>query len=157
LHNKVIKSGLAEFQECHQIEIGKVFDPLKDTRTNLQKDYTFGVSGDTGNMHVRDLIGTEPPLVVKQKYKNNEERPPAGKCFGHYDDLDLQKSIVPTLRPQEDAKLVRKITEDKIGGINPRKRLDFDSLRVFGIPTVRDPSEHSGGLRSLADKNVIYD
>ncbi|KAJ3353446.1 hypothetical protein HDU91_005886, partial [Kappamyces sp. JEL0680] len=75
------------------------------------------------------------------------------------DDLDLQKTIVPKLTPLEDALLVRKITEDKVGGslssirpVNP-----FGDAHVYGVPTVRDPAGRVGKVKRLADQTNYGD
>jgi hypothetical protein len=128
---------------------------MKDTMKHLPNNCTFGIVTEEYEIHVRDLIGTTPPQITKKIFRNNAEMPCAGKRTGHYDDFDLQKHIVPILSPQEDAKIIKKITEDCIGGYNPKNvNSKFDSLHVFGVPTVRDPSKTMGKFKSLADKTV---
>jgi hypothetical protein len=134
---------------------------MKDTIAHLAKDHTFGIKDETCNMHVYDLMGSAPqPVKVKQVWKNNAQRPPAGLKTHHSDDLDLQKHIVPILGPKEDQSLVRKITEDIVGGtICTLKVLpnNFDSNHIFGVPTVRDPTGRIGkGPKRLADKTVMF-
>ncbi len=111
-------------------------------------------------MHLSDLMGSgQPQIKVKRTWKNNAERPAAGLKTLNSDDLDLQKHIVPVLGPKEDASIVRKITEDIIGGTVPPLQVipnNFDSNHVFGVPTVRDPKGRIGkGPKRLADKTVF--
>jgi hypothetical protein len=131
---------------------------MKKTLSHLKPDHTFGIKEpESNNMHVNDLMGNATPHV---KSKNHETRkwklPPAGLETHRADDLDLQKHIVPILSPLEDALLVRKITEDRIGGsVSSTKKSPFGEQHVYGVPTVRDPAGRVGKVKRLADKTVM--
>ncbi len=149
---------MARFHDRHQPEIGKVFDPMKSTLTHLEPDHTFGTKEPESNsIHVSHLMGNSN-TVVKAKTQDTRKwkLPAAGLETHRADDLDLQKHIIPILGPLEDALLVRKITEDSIGGTvsNIRPPVPFGKTHVYGVPTVRDPTGRVGKVKRLADQTV---
>ncbi|KAJ2993232.1 hypothetical protein HDV02_002575 [Globomyces sp. JEL0801] len=161
IEQPIIDAKLSEFHDRHQNEIGHVFDPLKKTRAHLPSDFTFGIKLETPDINVADLIGNVHHTVPKIIKKDKTVLPPAGYPSRLLDDLDLQKHIVPVLGPLEDPTIVKKITEDRIGGTvsnGSPKLKSFPYDHVFGVPTVRDPSLRIGkGLKRLADKTNYGD
>lgn len=160
MEQKIITSELARFHDRHQPEIGKVFDPMKSTLSHLDKDHTFGIKEPESNsIHVSHLMGNWSSTVVKTKTQDTPKWkwPSAGLQTHRADDLDLQKHIIPILGPLEDALLVRKITEDKIGGTvsGIRPPNPFGDSHVYGVPTVRDPAGRVGKVKRLADQTVF--
>lgn len=120
---------------------------------HLPDGHIFGVKCKVDEFNVCQLVGNtyEP----KAKYcieKDKTKRPPAGLQNHHSDDLDQQKHIVPRLHALEDKTLVRKITEDVVGGVVLRQ-LPKHLCNVFGVPSVRDPSGRRGP-KKLADEIV---
>lgn len=106
-------------------------------------------------MGVCELVGNTPPSNPIIIYMDKMNRHAAGLQTFHTDDLDLQKFIVPKLSPLEDKTLVRKITEDRLGG-TVLKAIPFGTDRIFGVPTVRDPAGRMGrGPKKLADSTVF--
>lgn len=132
---------------------------MKETMAHLPKGYTHGIKNESSNFHIYELIGSSiAQNKTKLHFKNNAQRPAAGLKTNRYDDLDLQKHIIPILGPKEDHLIVRKITEDKVGGTDSLQFIpnNFGKSHVFGVPTVRDPSGRIGkGPKRLADKTVL--
>jgi hypothetical protein len=122
---------------------------------HLPGDYTFGVKNECGNDHIYELTGNSAPKVIPKISAPLLKA--AGHATNHYDDLDLQRHIVPKLGPLEDQSLARKITEDVIGGAKTKKESKLGIHHVFGVPTVRDVAEkRTKGPRRLGDKTVGY-
>ncbi len=131
---------------------------MKSTLAHLPPDHTFGIrEPESNSMHVYELMGNSQVHVKSQiKAVPKWKLPSAGLQTYRTDDLDLQKTIIPKLTPLEDALLVRKITEDKVGGsvssIRPPNH--FGDTHVYGVPTVRDPAGRVGKVKRLADQTV---
>ena len=149
---------MARFHDRHQPEIGKVFDPMKSTLAHLEPGHTFGTKeAESNSIHVSHLMGSSCPAVKAKTLDIPKWKlPTAGLQTHRLDDLDLQKHIIPILGPLEDAVLVRKITEDQIGGTvsTIRPPFPFGEAHVYGVPTVRDPAGRVGRVKRLADQTV---
>jgi hypothetical protein len=104
---------------------------------------------------IYQLMGNSPPSPKKEDLGIKKWKlPPAGHKNVREDDLDLQKHIVPTLSANEDAKLTRKITEDKLGGSILVPSIYRENQKAYGLKSVKDAAERMGGLKGLADKTV---
>lgn len=132
---------------------------MKSTLAHLPVDHTFGIKEPEGNsIHVSHLMGNSSHVVKAKSLETKKWKlPPAGLQTYRTDDLDLQKTIIPCLGPLEDALLVRKITEDNVGGTvsTIRPNNPFGDSHVYGVPTVRDPAGRVGKVKRLADQTVI--
>jgi hypothetical protein len=127
--------------------------------TQQYQYFNYSVTSQSPHLHpdftIYELMGNSPPAPKKDMLEIKKWKlPSAGLQTVRADDLDLQKHIIPTLNPNEDATLARKITEDLIGGsvlVSCRFR---ENSRAYGLKSVRDASERKGA-KGLADKTVL--
>lgn len=131
---------------------------MRSTLAHLPPGHCFGVKeSESHSIHVSELMGNPVPYVKAIATETRKWKLPAAGLETHRkDDLDLQKHIVPHLTPMEDALLVRKITEDKVGGSYSavHSMNQFGDTRVYGVPTVRDPIGRIGKVKRFADRTV---
>lgn len=141
------------YRETHRVQLGKVHDPyllfdsrMKSTISHLPATHTFGVACGNDTMGVCELVGNTPPVRMPAA-DNIGQHGAAGLRTLRSDDLDQQRHIVPKIRMFEDQKLMRKITEDLVGGKVNRLIPDC----VFGLATVRSSNNGPRPVRKLAD------
>ncbi|KAI8812236.1 hypothetical protein BJ742DRAFT_878843 [Cladochytrium replicatum] len=74
LHGQLSSKRLWEFREKRQKEIGKVFDPIRDTMAHLPNDYTFGRTFPPDEYNVGDLLGcASTSKAYREKYRRHHK------------------------------------------------------------------------------------